>query len=237
MFPFPFWRKKKKAAQFASNLNSNNQHNTSEQDLPVKDHNNICSSRSTSSNSNSSRSSSSVKNATNDTKKLTQNLAETYPSINHHHHHQQQQQQQHQQQQQQLEPLDPIRLRHHYSSHQVQQPPPPNSVYTRPFTSSMDLPLCNSTSLASPSNLLTSRTIMPTSNISPFLSGHQSALNNYPTGMAYNSAQQQYHHHHHPSHLIANRFSTLSLNTPGTGCIYDQPLYSAQSMANSYMVI
>ena len=120
-----------KAAQFASNSNSNNQHNTSEQDMPVKDHNNICSSRSTSSNSNSSRSSSSVKNATNDTKKLTQNLAETYPSINHHHH----------------------------------------------------------------------------------------------------------HHHHHPSHLIANRYPALSLNTPGTGCIYDQPLYSAQSMANSYMVI
>ena len=185
------------AAHFASNSNSNNQHNTSEQDMPVKDHNNICSSRSTSSNSNSSPSSSSVKN----------------------------------------EPLDPIRLRHHYSSHQVQQPPPPNSVYTRPFTSSMDLPLCNSTSLASSSNLLTSRTFMPTSNMSPFLSGHQSALNNYPTGMAYNSAQQQYHHHHHPSHLIANRNSALSLNTPGTGCIYDQPLYSAQSMANSYMVI
>jgi len=219
-----------KATQFSNTLNSNNQLNS--EDLPVKDHNNICSSTSASSNS-SSRSNSSANNAAIDPKKQTPNLAEAYSSINHHHHHHLQQQQQKQQ-----DHLDSNLFRQQYSSHQMQQPS--NTVYTRQYSSQMELPLCNSTSLASSSNLLAGRNIIPNSNIASYLSAHSSTINNYSPGntipIAYNSTQQ-YHHHSHPSHLLSNRFSTLSLNTPGIGCIHEQPLYSSQNLANSYMVI
>ena len=93
-------------------------------------------------------------NATIETKKPTLNAAETYMSNI---------QQTHQPQQQHTDHLaDPNRFGTQlYTTHQVhqlqQQQPTSNIVYSRQFSSQMELPLCNSTAVGSTSNLNVNR--------------------------------------------------------------------------------